>query len=210
MDDVLGGYVRRGGLCAEDAHEGHCGLMTGLDFQIQMNQEQQVQLLALVFVQALGLNGEHGHGVDGDTLVLVQPFGKRGLVFQLDGGKARQEGNIIGEGQQLFKFGRILLEAAADVFFDQACQFGIALEQPSAEGDAVGLVVELLGLECAEMLQLTVLQDLAVQRCNAVDAVGKMNVHVRHVHGVPLVDDCGGFIIGAVAGDLIQLFDDGH
>ena len=64
-----------------------------------MNQKQQVQLLALVFVQALGLNGEHGHGVDGDTLVFVQPFGKCGLVFQFDGGKTGQEGDIIGEGQ---------------------------------------------------------------------------------------------------------------
>ena len=60
------------------------------------------------------------------------------------------------------------------------------------------------------MLQLAVLQDLAVQRCYAVDAVGKMNIHVRHVYGVPLVDDGSRFISGAVAGDLIQLFDDGH
>ena len=56
VDDVLGDDVRRGGLGAEDADQRSGRGVAGLDLVILVDEVEQVQLLTLVLMQALGLD----------------------------------------------------------------------------------------------------------------------------------------------------------
>ena len=49
-----------------------------------------------------------------------------------------------------------------------------------------------------------------MQRCHAVGGMGEVDVHVGHVHPVVLVDDGKALVLGAGAGQCVQLFNDGH
>ena len=210
VDDVLGDDVRRGGLGAEDADQRGSRGVAGLDLVILVDEVEQVELLALVLMQALGLDVEHGVGVDGHALGALQPVGQRLLVVSLHLGEALQHVHVVFVGQQLFQLSGILAEAGADELLDQAGQGGVALQQPAAEGDAVCLIVEFLGVQLVETVQLGVLQDLGVQVGHAVGGVGEVDVHVGHVDAVVLVDDGQALVLGAGAGQLVQLLDDGH
>ena len=79
---------------------------------------------------------------------------------------------------------------------------------PAAEGDAVGLVGELLGIDLVERVKLGVLQDLGVKRGDAVDGEAKVDVHVGHVDGLVLVDDGDARVVVLGLGDLVELDDD--
>ena len=75
LDRVSGAWmmslaiVYAGALGAEDADQRRGGQMPGLDLMILVDQVEQVQLLALVLMQALGLDVEHCIRVNGDACV---------------------------------------------------------------------------------------------------------------------------------------------
>ena len=140
----------------------------------------------------------------------MQPVGQCALVLRLDGGELLQNIDIFRVGQQFFKLGGVLAEAGTDELFDLGGQCRVALQQPAAEGDAVGLIVEFFGVELVKAVQLAVFQDLGVQIGNAVRRVGEVDVHVGHVDAVVLVDDGQALVLGAGAGQLVQLFNDRH
>ena len=210
MDDVLGNGIGRSGFGTEDAHQRHRGQVACLDLVILMDEVEQVQLLTLVFVQALGLDIEHGIGVHGDVLGAQQPVGKGLLVCLFRGGQLVQNRFIFGKRQQLFQFSCILAETGADALFQHSGQAGVAFQQPAAEGDAVGLVVELFRVQLVEAVQLGVFQDLGMQGGHTVGGMGEVDVHVGHVHPVVLVDDGKAFVLGTGAGQRIQLLNDRH
>ena len=184
--------------------------MPCLDLVVLVDEVQQVELLALILVQALGLDIEHCIGVHAHLLGVQQPIGKRFLVGLFHGGQLAEHRLVIGKGQQFFQLGGVLAEAGADVLFQRSSQARVAFQQPAAEGDAVGLVIELLRVQLVEAVQLGVFQNLGVQRCHAVGGVGKVDVHVCHVHPVVLVNDGKALVLGAGACQRIQLFNDGH
>ena len=84
------------------------------------------------------------------------------------------------------------------------------MEQPAAEGNAVGLVVELLRIDLIEWVEFDFFQNLRVQRCNAVDAEAIVNVQTCHVHSVVLVDDAELLLAVLPANLVVQHFDDGN
>ena len=106
--------------------------------------------------------------------------------------------------------GGILVEARSDQAFDLAGKPGIALDEPAAEGDAVGLVVELLGIELVEAVQFGILQNLGVQGSHTVGGVGEVNIHMRHMHRSVPVDDGKALVCGAGSDQRIQLLNDRH
>ena len=161
-------------------------------------------------MQALGLDIEHGISAHGHLLGVQQPVGQRFLVGLFHGGQLAEHRLIVGKGQQFFQLGGVLAEAGADVLFQRGGQARVALQQPTAEGDTVGLVVELFRVQLVEAVQLRVFQDLGVQRRHAVGGVGKVDVHVCHVHPVVLVNDGKALVLGAGACQRIQLFNNGH
>ena len=133
------------------------------------------------------------------------------LLAFFHSGQLLQHSFVVSKSQQLFQLGGILTEAGADVLFQRGGQGrGVAFQQPAAEGDAVGLIVELFRIQLVKAVQLGIFQNLGVQRCHAVGGVGEVDVHVGHVHPVVLVDDGKALVLGAGAGQCVQLFDNGH
>ena len=111
--------------------------MPCLDFIILVDEVEQVQLLALVLMQALGLNIKDSLRVHRDILGVQQPVCQLLLVGGLYGGQLVQHDLIACKRQQLFQLGGILAEAGADVLFQHLCQARVAFQQPTAEGDAL-------------------------------------------------------------------------
>ena len=62
---------------------------------------------------------------------------------------------ILGIGQQFFQLGGILAETGANQGFNLFDQCGVTFQQPAAEGDAVGLVVELFRVQLVEAVLLS-------------------------------------------------------
>ena len=157
VDDILCDDICRSGLGTKDADQRGGGQVASLNLVILVDEVEQVQLLTLVLMQALGLDIEHGIRVDGDVLGPLEPIGQCLFVLGLDGGELLQGIDVFGVGQQLFQLGGVLAEAGTDELFNFGSQGGVALQKPAAEGDAVGLVVELLGVQLIEAVQLGVL-----------------------------------------------------
>ena len=175
MDDILGDGVSWGGLGTKNAHQRHSRGVTRANLEILMDEVEQVQLLALVLMQALGLDIEHCIGVHAHLLGVQQPVCQRFLVGLFHGGQLAEHRIVIDKGQQFFQLGGVLAEAGADVLFQRGSQARVAFQQPAAEGDAVGLVVELFRVQLVKTVQLGVFQDLGVQGSHTVGGMGKVD-----------------------------------
>ncbi len=108
-------------------------------------------------MQALCLDVENGVGIDGDTLVGCKPCGKLLLLLLLDRVDPGQNFRILAVCEELLQLVCILDPALADLSADEGREFRIAHPDPSAERDAVCLVVELLRIDLIERRQLRVL-----------------------------------------------------
>ena len=210
MDDVLGHGVGRGGLGAEQHRDGPGRLVAALDLAVFVDDPQGVHLLALVLVQALDLDVKDGVFVHFHPLALAQQGLQLALVVLLDLQQAGKALRVVGKGQQLLQPGGVPGPAVPDPLGDPVGQGGVAGFQPAAEGDAVGLVVELFRVQVVEGLQLAGLEDVGVQGGHAVHRVAVVDVHVGHVHPAPLVQDGHPAVAAALAGPAVQLLDDGH
>ena len=93
---------------------------------------------------------EHCIGVHAHLLGVQQPVCQSLLVGLFHGGQLAEHRIVIDKGQQFFQFGGILAETGADVLFQRGSQARVAFQQPTAEGDAVGLVVELFRVQLIE------------------------------------------------------------
>ena len=106
--------------------------MSCLNLVVLVDEVQQVELLALVLMQALGLDIEHCIGVHAHLLGVQQPVCQRFLVGLFHGGQLAEHRIVIDKGQQFFQLGGVLAEAGADVLFP-AWQSG-AGRIPAASG----------------------------------------------------------------------------
>ena len=96
---------------------------------------------------------------------------------------------------QLFHLAHILEPAGADTLRDKGCELGVAQAEPAALGDAVGLVLEALGIDPVPLFENVVLEDLGVDPRNAVDIAADIHREPCHMnlavpdnaHGVDIV-----------------------
>ena len=139
-------------------------------------------MLALVLVHTLDLAVEDGVGVDDLTGALLEVSGKVLLVVQLDLIQALQDGLVRSELVQLGQVGGVVLVAGADGLVQQLAQLGVGGQQPAAVSDAVGHVLESLRFEQVVVVEDALLDDLAVELGDAVDAVGGVGADVGHAH----------------------------
>ena len=70
---------------------------------------------------------------------------------------------------------------AAQGLGDQLPQAGVAVGQPPAGGHAIGLVLELLGVNLVEVLEDGVLDDVGVDGGHPVGGLAADDGHERHV-----------------------------
>ena len=206
MDDVLGDGVGRCRLAAKDDGDGVLGFIAVLDIEVLPDDVEREHLLTLVLVDALDLDVDDGVGGNGHALLERHELAHDGLGLDLGGGQALKNVLVVGE---LGEFAQIAGAApvGADHIVEQAGERGVGPMDPAAEGDAVGLVGELLGIDFVERMKLGVLQDLGVEGGYAVDGEAKVDVHVGHVDGVVFVDDGDARVIVLGLRDLIELDD---
>ena len=76
----------------------------------------------------------------------------------------------------------------------QRRQFRVCQRQPAPLGNAVGLVVEPLGIQLVPFVQSGVLQYLSVQARHTVGGVGGKDGHTRHMHHAVLQDGIAGHL----------------
>ena len=206
MDDVLRDSVGRRRLAAKDDGDGVLRSVAVLDIEVLPDDVEREHLLALVLVDALDLDVDDGVRGDRHALFERHKLAHDGFGFCLGGGQALMNALIVGE---VGEFAQIAGAApvGADHIVEQAGERRVGPMDPAAEGDAVGLVGELLGIDLVERMKLGVLQDLGVECGYAVDGEAKVDVHVGHVDGVVLVDDGDARVIVLGFRDLIELDD---
>ena len=206
MNDVLGDGVGRCRLAAKDDGDGVLRSVAVLDIEVLPNDVEREHLLALVLVDALDLDVDDGVEGNGHALLERHKLAHDGLGLGLGGSQALKNVLVVGE---LGKLAQVAGAApiGADYIVEQAGERGVGAMDPTAEGDAVGLVGELLGIDFVERVKLGVLQDLGVECGDAVDGEAKVDVHVGHVYGVVLVDDGDARVVVLGLRDLIELDD---
>ena len=209
MDDVLCNGVGRRRLRAENHGDGALRQIALLDLLIFVNGVQRVHLLSLVLVETLDLDVKNRIFIDVHILRLLQVLFQVRLGFLLDFSNAVQNRFVILISHQLFQLGRVLHKIRADQTSQIIGEPVVAVNQPSAEGDAVGLVVEFLRINIVEGLQLGILQNLCVKRRHAVHRIAVMDVDVGHVNSVFLIDDIHPLIVEIPSHPGIQVADDG-
>ena len=74
----------------------------GLDFVVQRQDVQRIQMLTFILVQTFDLYVKQGVRVDDLTSVFLDVLGKAALVFQLDLCQLLQHLLVILVGEQLF------------------------------------------------------------------------------------------------------------
>ena len=67
MNNILGNDISRRRLCTENTGNGTHGQLTGLDFQVLMDNIKCIHLLTFVLMQSLDLNVEYRVGIDGNA-----------------------------------------------------------------------------------------------------------------------------------------------
>ena len=206
MNDVLGDGVGRCRLAAKDDGDGVSGLVAVLDVEILPDDVEREHLLALVLVDALDLNIDDGVGGNGHALLERHELAHDALGLDFGGSQALKNVLVVGEFGELAQIAGAA-PIGADHIVEQAGERGVGTMDPAAEGDAVGLVGELLGIDLVERMKLGVLQDLGVEGGYAVDGEAKVDVHVGHVDGVVFVDDGDARVIVLGLRNLIELDD---
>ena len=207
VDDVLGDGVGRGRLAAKDDGDGVLRSVAVLDVEILPDDIECEHLLALVLVDALDLDVDNGVGGDRHALLECHELAHDGLGLDLGGSQAIENVLVVSELGELAQVAGGA-PIGADHVVEQAGERGVGTMDPTAEGDAVGLVGKLFGINLVERVKLGVLQNLGVECGDAVDGEAKVDVHVGHVDGVVFVDDGDARVIVLGLGDLVQLDDD--
>ena len=93
-----------------------------LDAEIHRHDVQHLQVLALVFVNALYQDVEHRAGIDEDPGALERNAGEIALVRLLDLAPAGPKPGILGERLEGFECRQILDPALADMLGDELRQ----------------------------------------------------------------------------------------
>ena len=169
FDVEFGGGVAGGCFSAEedDARDA-VGVGVGLEFAIEVDDVEQIQELALVFVDALDLNvEEHVAGdVEGEVF-----FDEALFVFLFDGNEAVEDGIVVGECFEFFEIFAVRNPRIADFFAQKVGETGVCRDHPTTRRDAVRLVVEALGEELDEIGEEVGFDEVGVDLRDAVDGV---------------------------------------
>ena len=113
---------------------------------------------------------------------LADHRGKPFLVAALYGREVRLEVGVVREPLELPDLVEIAAPAGADARRDGVRELRIALQQPAAVVDAVGLVVELFGLQFDEVGEEAFFDQVAVEGGDAVDGMAADDRQVGHAH----------------------------
>ena len=139
-----------------------------------------VQVLPLVFVNALGLNVEQRGRVHRHAGAVGDARGETAFGGEFDFAPFLPESGIVGQRLQLAQLVEVFEPAVADAPGDELCQRRIGNGQETPRRDAVGDVAEFLRPQLGEIAQDGLLQQIRVQSRDAVDVVAADRGQMRH------------------------------
>ena len=144
-DDQLRHVVARSGLAAEDHGAGrHAIGLAVLDPQVLGDHLQGVEVLALVFVDALHLHVEQAGGIHEHTCIPVDVGGQLALHRQLGVAPELEEAVVVLPLLQLAQVLHVGDPVWSHVLIQQGRHLGVGQGDPAPRGDAIGDVGELL------------------------------------------------------------------
>ena len=203
-DDQLRQVVTRRGLAAEDHRAGHDrGSTVALDALVEADDVQDVQVLALVLVDALDLDVEHRVGIHGDAGPAPDDVRESCLRRALHPLPVFAESGVLRERLERPEPAVIAGPRVADPPRRELREPRVRKHEEAPGRDAVRHIRELLRHELVEVLEHRLLQQLAVQRRDAVDRVAADAREVRHAHVAlaALVDERQPLQLRVVAGE---------
>ena len=154
---------------------------------VQRDDVQHVEVLALVLVDPLDLNVEQPVGVQLDAGRRADVVGEPRLVGTLDLSPLAAERGVVDERLEPAQPVQVGQPAVADRVVEQLAQAGVGQRQEPPRRDPVGLVGEPLRPHLVEVLEHALLEQLGVQRGDAVDRVAADGGQVRHPHALAAV-----------------------
>ena len=140
-------------------------------------------------MEALHLNIEDRIRTDLNPLSLLQIGCQRLFIFVFDLKKPVQDLFVTLKRKQLLKLRCILFLLFSDGLIEKLREQRITVQQPPAECNTVCLIVKLLRIDPVEVVQLGILQDIRVERRNAVYAEAIVDINMRHMHRIISVND---------------------
>ena len=141
---------------------------------------ERVQELALVLVQALDLDVEERVGVESELPGVRRILRKIDLVEPLHGGDTLDESRVVGELLEVHELVEIGDPRRADRLGDERREARVALVKPASGRDAVGLVREFRGGHLREVTEHVALEEIGMERGDAVDGMGADDGKMRH------------------------------
>ena len=209
LDDELGGVIARRSLGREDEgarRDVEVGVLE--QAAVEPKDVEQVEVLALVFVEALDLHIEHGGGVNLNAALIKDALGEFFFVRVFNRHEFLAERSVVGRGLKLAQQVEIALPAAADGARDEVGEARVASHEPAARGDAIGLVVDAARIEFVELGEEVAFNQLGVEGGDAVDRVAADHAQVAHADHlvVAFLDEREGALFGDVAGPLLLYF----
>ena len=183
LDDELRIVVARRRLAGEEL-DARLPVELGMraDLVVERHRFNDIQKLALVFVNALDLDVEHRIRIELNAHAAGDEIGELHLVGALDGGELFPEGAVAGELIQRLQLLGIVEEGIADGFAHEVRQAGIALHQPAARRDAVRLVVDAVRVELVQVGKDRDLHQVGMKGGNAVDRMRADEGKIAHAH----------------------------
>ena len=183
FDHQLGHEVAWSRLAAKDeGARNHIQVGILLDALVEGDDVEDIEVLALVFVDALYLHVKHGIGVDGNARVLADVAGKILLDVVLNLSPIFSESGIVGVAFDLAQLIHVLQPAVANFFGVEGGEAGVGQGNPAAGGDAIGDVADFAGEHLMEVLEDGLFHQFRMQRRHAVDGIAAQAGQVRHPH----------------------------
>ena len=171
-DDLLGDEVAGSGLAGQDLDPRQPVLGgLGADLVIERDAMQDVEQLPLVFVDALDLDVEQRVRVHGQADTVLDHPGQRRLRGEALGGELGLQRRVAGMGARSRIASLSDSTRAPSVSTSSWVSARVRAMQPSAEGDAVGLVLDPAGIDLRHLLEDRAADQLGVQGGDAVDGV---------------------------------------
>ena len=143
---------------------------------------EHVEVLPLVFVEALDVNVEEARGVDGDAGARRDLSRERFLVLPLDAPPLLAKRGVAGEGFECADQLEVMRPRLANRLRDEFRLPGIDQHDEPARRHAVRHIPDLRGPELVKITQKVASQQIAVERGHAVDRVAADAGEVRHAH----------------------------
>ncbi|KAF1853432.1 hypothetical protein Lal_00041062 [Lupinus albus] len=202
LDDQLRLDVARRRLAGEDLDAGRpVPVRLGLDRLIERHRLEDIEQLALVLVDALHLHIEERVGIDVDSRPVGDDSRQGFLALPAHGPVARHEARILREPIEAGEQFGIVEDALAQGLDGEAGEARIGRVQPAAEGDAVGLVDDLVRIEGVQIREDRGAHQVGVKGRDAVHPPRAVEGEMAHPHpaAVRFIDQRDRGEVGGIA-----------